>query len=162
MSRPLVALLLLMAGLSARAAEISDVDVGIYFFKGRDGTPGNHFALTKENGKWVLKDQESGGPVAKVHCLSDCEYRATTEAENEKLFPAAYRRMQDMACLKNVSFAFCRMSEKQLPVCGKEPVPVGGMCRLSTDLKGSKPTYLMFPLFAPKPAPISTWRADAE
>jgi hypothetical protein len=162
MNRSLVALLLLLASFSVRAGEISDSDMGIYFFKGRDGAPNNHFALTKEDGKWVLKDKESGGPVAKLQCLSGCEYRATTEGENEKLFPASYRQMQDMACLKNVSFAFCRMSAKKLPVCGKDPVPAGAMCRLGAESPAAKPSYLMIPLFATKAAPISIWRLDAQ
>jgi len=148
----------LVFAISAVAADISESDTGTYFSKGRDGTA-RYFVLEMVGGKWVWKDKDPAGPIAKVACLSDCEYRVTTDAENQKLFPTEQRQFQDMACIKNISFAFCRLSQKQLPPCGPSaPTP----CLVRQAPTAAKPSYVMFALFAGKPALIPIWRVEPQ
>jgi hypothetical protein len=152
------ALFLAFSALSVAAAEISESDVGTYYSKGSDGTP-KYYVLAMLEGKWVWKDKDPGGPISKISCLSGCEYRATSEAENQALIPITQRQFQDMACIKNISFVFCRLSQKQLPICGPAaPSP----CLIKPPAKPSKPMYLMFALFAGKPALIPLWREDPQ
>jgi hypothetical protein len=151
-------LLLAFSALSVGAAEISESDVGTYYSKLSDGTQ-RYFVLSMVDGKWLWKDKEPSGPISKIQCSSDCEYQGTSEAENQTLIPATQRQFQDMACIKNTNFAFCRLSQKQLPPCGPG---VSGPCLIKPPPKPSRPMYLMFALFGGKPALIPLWRADPQ
>jgi hypothetical protein len=158
MTKTIGALFLAFSAHSVAAAEISESDAGTYYSKGRDGTP-RYFVLAMLDGKWVWKDKDPGGPISKIQCLSGCEYKATSEAENQTLIPSVQRQFQDLACIKNTSFAFCRLSQKQLPPCGPG---VSGPCLIKPPPKPSRPMYLMFALFGGKPALIPLWRADPQ
>jgi hypothetical protein len=158
MTRVALAFLVGFSALSVRAAEISESDIGTYYSKLDDGTL-RHFVLAKEDGKWAWKDKDTGGAVAKVPCLSGCEYRATTAAENERLFPAQYRQFQDIACIRNANFAFCRLTSKQLPLCSSSSA---SPCLVKPPPNPERASYLMFALFAARPALIPLWRVEQQ
>lgn len=143
MSKLLPVLLILLSPLSVFAGEISDSDIGTYSLTGRDGQPsGMQMRLSRSKGMWVMegKSDEPMAPWKNISCDAGCEYRASTNSEQEAYlssFPGDMPKQFDIACIQNMVNAFCRLTKKNDP---------------------SKGGYALIALVTGKPVPMSLQR----
>lgn len=117
MSRLLLIALVLLAPTFASAGEISDFDIATYSLTGKDGQPGRmQMRVSRPNGKWVMEGKnEPAAPWKNISCDTGCEYKASTNAEQEAYlasFPGDMPRQFDIACIQNMANAFCRLTKK--------------------------------------------------
>lgn len=110
MKKILLLLALALTAIPALTAEMADSDAGIY-----ETLNGIHYRLSQTEGKWTLADKEAGGPLAKLDCASECDYRKTTEAEIQSYFSATMLENLDVVCIQNMVMAFCRYNPKSDP-----------------------------------------------
>lgn len=118
MQKLILITLAVFAPFFAFAGEISVIDIATYSLTGKDGQPsGMQMRLSRPNGKWVMegKEKESTAPWKNLSCDTGCEYRASTNSEQEAYlasFPGDMPRLFDIACIQNTASAFCRLTKK--------------------------------------------------
>lgn len=143
MSKSLYIVFALLIPLLALAGEISDFDIATYSLTGKDGRPsGMEMRLSKSNGIWVMqgKEKEAKAPWKNISCDTGCEYRASTNVEQEKYlasFPGDMSNRFDISCIQNIAGAFCRLTNKN---------------------DASKGGYALIALVTGKPIPMSLQR----
>lgn len=143
MSKLLYIALTLLIPLLALAGEISDFDIATYSLNGKDGRPsGMEMRLSKSNGKWVMegKKEEPNAPWKNISCDTGCEYRVSTNAEEEEYlasFPGDMLSRFEISCIQNIAGAFCRLTKKN---------------------DSSKGGYALIALVTGKPIPMSLQR----
>jgi hypothetical protein len=96
------------------APEISELDVGEYYTPRNNAEP-LYYNLSIQNGEFKLKDKLPGGIISKIYCLSSCEYKAATKEQINIFFPKEMSIGMDIACIKNVTWAFCRANPATAP-----------------------------------------------
>jgi hypothetical protein len=118
MFKALFITLAILAPFFAFAGEISDFDIATYSLTGKDGQPsGMQMRLSRPNGKWVMegKEKESTAPWKNISCDKGCEYRVSTNSEQETYltsFPGDMPKQFDISCIQNMANAFCRLTKK--------------------------------------------------
>ena len=142
MPKLLLITLALLAPFFAFAGEISDFDIATYSLTGKNGQPsGMQMRLSRPNGKWVMEEkEESTAPWRNISCDTACEYRASTNSEQEAYlssFPGDMQKQFDISCIQNMANAFCRLTKK------------------NDTLKGG---YALIALVTGKPVPMSLQR----
>ena len=126
----------------AKAGEIADKDTGTYVLLGKDRKPTEVFyRLSKNIGEWVMDGKEGNGTWKNISCATGCNYRKTTTDEINTYFPTDWRANADIACIQNISQAFCRFNPK-----GQE----------------SKIGYVVIALVTGKPIPMFIKRVNAK
>lgn len=124
MSKLLLIAVVFFAPISSLAGEISDFDIAAYSLTGKDGQPsGRQMRLSKTNGKWIMegKEKEPMAPWKNISCDTGCEYRASTNTEQETYlasFPSDMLKQFDISCIQNIPNAFCRLTKKDDPSRG--------------------------------------------
>lgn len=143
MPRPLHIVLIFFLPFLAFAGEISDFDIATYSLTGKNGqSSGMLMRLSRTNGKWVMqgKEKESIAPWKDISCDTICEYRVSTNSEQEAYlasFPENMSSQFDIACIQNIANAFCRLTKKN---------------------DASKGGYALIALVTGKPIPMSLQR----
>jgi hypothetical protein len=118
MFKALFITLAILAPFFAFAGEISDFDIATYSLTGKDGQPsGMQMRLSRPNGKWVMegKEKESTAPWKNIGCDAGCEYRVSSNSEQETYlssFPGDMPKQFDISCIQNIANAFCRLTMK--------------------------------------------------
>ncbi len=123
MSKLLLIAVVFFAPLSSLAEEISDFDIATYSLTGKDGQPsGMQMRLSRTNGNWVMEGKkEPMAPWKNISCDTGCEYRASTNTEQEVYlasFPSDMQKQFDISCIQNMANAFCRLTKKDDPSIG--------------------------------------------
>lgn len=125
--------LALLAPFSAFAGEISDFDIATYSLTGKDGQPsGMQMRLSRLDGKWVMegKGKESTDSWKNISCDSGCEYRVSTNLEQE-----ASCHLSRVTCPSSLMLRAFRIW----------PVPSAGSQRKMTLQKGAMHLFLWSP-----------------
>lgn len=109
-------LAMLVASSVASAARVSDADAGTYEWLGRDKAPtGVFFKLSRSGDKWVAVGKLPHKDWTDVSCGAGCEYVDSTDEQIQGYFPAGVLASTDIACIRNVAQAFCRLQPKSAP-----------------------------------------------
>lgn len=59
-----------------------------------------------------MEGRQANGAWTNISCEAACQYRPSTAADIEALFPPHWREQADLACIQNHAQAFCRYSPK--------------------------------------------------
>jgi TonB family protein len=155
MPKLLIITLAFLAPFMAFAGEISDIDIATYSLTGKDGQPiGMQMRLSRSNGKWVMegKKKEPAAPWKNLSCDTGCEYRTSTNLEQEaylKSFPGDMSSQFEIACIQNMASAFCRITKKNdatkggyalIALVTGKPVPIS-LQRLTSPLTSNETVY---------------------
>lgn len=107
------------------AAEISEMDIGTYAVKTKNGVS-IYYRLSKIEGKFILEDTSN----MPVYCAANCDFKASGETDLHKIFTEYMLRNFVAACIHNAVMAFCHFSQRE---------------------KQDDKIYALFTLFTPKP-----------
>ena len=109
-----ILVLFIHASIALAASDISELDVATYFTPRQNAEP-LYYRLANVNGKLVFEDKSTGGMLSKLNCIAECDYKKATKAEIDRFFPKNFAEGRDIACIRNVSWAFCRSNPATAP-----------------------------------------------
>ena len=97
--------------LAPQAHALTEADAGEYALVHRDGSVTNKvFRVRQVEGAWRLEDKKPNGQWEDVTCVSDCRLRESSQADLQRFFAPSDLAQIKVACVHNMSFAFCSYS----------------------------------------------------
>src|SRR6218665_2581480 len=97
----------------APAPELPAADAGTFVVLDRQQAPTElYYRLSQSSGQWLMEGKQADATWTNISCEAACQYRPSTAADIEALFPPTWRERADLACIQNHAQAFCRYSPK--------------------------------------------------